>query len=51
MIYLSMQKLVFNREGFLNPYSFLISLLLVLFGTQGIAYGFSLASSSSSAGR
>ena len=37
--YLSIQKLVFNREGFLNPYSFLISMLLVLFGAQGIAYG------------
>ena len=39
MAYLSVQKLVFNREGFLNPYSFLISMLLVLFGAQGIAYG------------
>ena len=37
--YLSIQKLVFNKEGFLNPYSFLISMLLVLFGAQGIAYG------------
>ncbi len=37
--YLSIQKLFFNREGFLNPYSFLISMLLVLFGAQGIAYG------------
>jgi glycosyltransferase involved in cell wall biosynthesis len=37
--FLSVQKLVFNREGFLNPYSFLISMLLVLFGAQGIAYG------------
>ncbi len=37
--YLSLQNLVFNREGFLNPYSFLISMLLVLFGAQGIAYG------------
>jgi len=39
IVYLSIQKLVFNREGFLNPYSFLISMLLVLFGAQGIAYG------------
>ena len=37
--YLAFQKLVFNRGGFLNPYSFLISMLLVLFGAQGIAYG------------
>ena len=37
--YLSVQKLVFNKEGFLNPYSFLISMLLVLFGAQGVAYG------------
>lgn len=37
--YLSLQKLVFNREGFLNPYSFLLSMLLILFGAQGIAYG------------
>ena len=39
IVFLSFQKLVFNREGFLNPYSFLISMLLVLFGAQGIAYG------------
>jgi len=37
--YLSLEKLVFNREGFLNPYSFLISMLLILFGAQGITYG------------
>lgn len=37
--YLSLEKLVFNREGFLNPYSFLISMILILFGTQGITYG------------
>jgi glycosyltransferase involved in cell wall biosynthesis len=37
--YLSIEKLVFNREGFLNPYSFLISMILILFGAQGIAYG------------
>jgi glycosyltransferase involved in cell wall biosynthesis len=37
--YLLLQKLVFNREGFLNPYSFLLSMLLILFGAQGIAYG------------
>ncbi len=39
MAYLSLQKLFFNREGFLNPYSFLISMLLILFGAQGFAYG------------
>ena len=37
--YLSLEKLVFNREGFLNPYSFLISMILILFGAQGITYG------------
>ena len=39
MTYLSLQKLLFNKEGFLNPYSFLISMLLILFGAQGFAYG------------
>jgi len=39
IIYLSLEKLLFNREGFLNPYSFLISMLLILFGAQGFAYG------------
>jgi len=37
--YLSLEKLVYNREGFLNPYSFLISMMLILFGAQGITYG------------
>ncbi len=36
---LSVQKLVFNQDGFMNPYSFLISMLMVLFGGQVIAYG------------
>jgi len=36
--YLSLEKLVYNREGFLNPYSFLISMMLILFGAQGITY-------------
>jgi hypothetical protein len=39
MTYLSLQKFLYNREGFLNPYSFLISMLLILFGAQGFAYG------------
>jgi glycosyltransferase involved in cell wall biosynthesis len=39
MGYLSFQKLLFNHEGFLNPYSFLISMLPILFGAQGFAYG------------
>ena len=39
IVYLSLEKLLFNREGFLNPYSFLISMLLILFGAQGFAYG------------
>ena len=37
--YLSFEKLFFNKEGFLNPYSFLISMMLILFGVQGITYG------------
>jgi len=37
--YLSLRKLVFQGEGFLSPYSFLIAVLLVLFGGQGIVYG------------
>ena len=39
IIFLSVEKLVFGREGFLNPYSFLLSMLLILFGVQGISYG------------
>ena len=39
IIILSFEKLLLNREGFLNPYSFLLSMLLILFGAQGFAYG------------
>ncbi len=39
ILILSLEKLIFRRDGFLNPYSFLLSMLLVLFGAQGIAYG------------
>jgi glycosyltransferase involved in cell wall biosynthesis len=39
IVFLSIQKLLIGNEGFLNPYSFLISMLLILFGVQGISYG------------
>lgn len=37
---LSLKKLVTGRSGFTNPYTFLISMLLVLSGFQIIVYGF-----------
>jgi len=40
LIYLSAQKLLFaSQAGFLNPYSFLLSMLLVISGFQIIAFG------------
>ena len=39
IVYLSIQKITMGGGGFLNPYGFLISMLLILFGAQGVVYG------------
>ncbi len=39
ILFLSLQKLVFQGSGFLNPYSFLSSMLLIIFGFQCVVYG------------
>lgn len=39
ILYLSVQKLVFQGSGFLNPYSYLSSMLLIIFGFQCVVYG------------
>ena len=38
-LFLSVQKLVFQGSGFLNPYSYLSSMLLIIFGFQCVVYG------------
>ncbi len=40
MVWLVLQKLVSGRGGFSHPYSFLLALLLVLFGAQSVFFGF-----------
>lgn len=39
ILFLSVQKLVYMGSGFLNPYSFLSSMLLIIFGFQCVVYG------------
>ncbi len=39
ILFLSIQKLLFQGSGFLNPYSYLSSMLLVIFGFQCVVYG------------
>ena len=39
ILFLSIQKLLFQGSGFLNPYSYLSSMLLVIFGFQCMVYG------------
>jgi len=39
ILFLSLQKLVFQGSGFLNPYSYLSSMLLIIFGFQCVVYG------------
>jgi hypothetical protein len=39
ILFLSFQKLVFQGSGFLNPYSYLSSMLLIIFGFQCVVYG------------
>ena len=39
ILFLSVQKLVFQGSGFLNPYSFLSSMLFIIFGFQCVVYG------------
>ncbi len=39
ILFLSAQKLLFQGIGFLNPYSYLSSMLLVIFGFQCVVYG------------
>ncbi len=39
ILFLSVQKLVFQGSGFLNPYSYLSSMLLIIFGFQCVVYG------------
>jgi glycosyltransferase involved in cell wall biosynthesis len=37
---LSLEKIILNRVGFINPYSFLLSMLLIISGFQIVAFGF-----------
>ena len=37
---LSLEKIALGRAGFINPYSFLLSMLLILSGFQIVAFGF-----------
>jgi len=37
---LSLEKIALGRTGFLNPYSFLLSMLLIISGFQIVAFGF-----------
>ena len=39
ILFLSVQKIVFQGSGFLNPYSYLSSMLLIIFGFQCVVYG------------
>jgi hypothetical protein len=39
LVYLSLEKVRSGAQGFLNPYSFLISILLVVSGFQVVAFG------------
>ena len=39
ILFLSVQKLLFQGSGFLNPYSYLSSMLLIIFGFQCVVYG------------
>lgn len=39
LVYLSLEKVRSGGQGFLNPYSFLISILLVVSGFQVVAFG------------
>ncbi len=39
ILFLSVQKLIFQGTGFLNPYGYLSSMLLIIFGFQCVVYG------------
>ena len=39
ILFLSVKKLIFQGSGFLNPYSYLSSMLLIIFGFQCVVYG------------
>ena len=40
LTWLSLEKIILKRVGFINPYSFLLSMLLIISGFQIVAFGF-----------